>query len=320
VIEPGDNRLELYAGSGREELRDGQREEAGLNQPSGLTTDGETIFFADSEASAIRSISVVDEKVDTIVGTGLFDFGDVDGHGRLVRLQHPLGVAYLDGLLYVADTYNSKIKVVNPVTRDSVTLLGGDESGWQDGDEPLFDEPGGLSFGAGKLYIADTNNHAIRVYDSKSGTVRTLVLIDSSGKLTAGRAGDAASGRLQLPSQQIATGEGSIILDILLPEGYKINDLAPYSVDWSASNDRLTFGSGQESEREVNPAFPKQFQISLQAGETVLSGDLVVYYCDVESDKLCLIEQLSVDIPVTIGNGGSHAIELEHTITLPTGI
>ena len=69
-------------------------------------------------------------EVKTLVGTGLFDFGDVDGVGDDVRLQHALGVAYHDGKLYVADTYNSKIKVIDPATRTCTTFLGGEPDGW----------------------------------------------------------------------------------------------------------------------------------------------------------------------------------------------
>ena len=78
---------------------------------------------------------------------------------------------YVDGLLYVADTYNSKLKVIDPAKRSSKTFLGGkDETG------PLFNEPGGISYADGKLYVADTNAHRIRVVDVKSKEVRTLAL------------------------------------------------------------------------------------------------------------------------------------------------
>ena len=75
----------------------------------------------------------------------------------------------------MADTYNSKIKRLDPVTRAVTTFLGGDR-GWQDGvgAEARFDEPGGLSIAQGQLYIADTNNHLIRVADLVTGRVRTL--------------------------------------------------------------------------------------------------------------------------------------------------
>jgi thiol-disulfide isomerase/thioredoxin len=79
-----------YAGTGREARIDGPLDESALAQPSGLTTDGKKLYFADSEVSAIRSADL-DPKgyVETIVGQGLFDFGDKDGRGDEVRLQHP---------------------------------------------------------------------------------------------------------------------------------------------------------------------------------------------------------------------------------------
>ena len=101
-------------------------------QPSGLATDGKTLYVADSEVSAIRAVPLDGKgEVRTIVGEGLFEFGDVDGVGDKVRLQHALGVAYHDGKLYVADTYNSKIKVIDPKTRSSQTY--GGENGWLTG-------------------------------------------------------------------------------------------------------------------------------------------------------------------------------------------
>ena len=98
-----------------------------------------------------------------IVGEGLFEFGDVDGTGDEVRLQHCLGLAYGDGKLYIADTYNNKIKVCDPEDpRRSTTFVGTGKPG--DGDNPpRFYQPGGLSVAGTELYVADTNNHKIRV-------------------------------------------------------------------------------------------------------------------------------------------------------------
>lgn len=168
-----------YAGSGRESLDDGPLGSATLAQPSGITTDGNRLYFADSETSAVRSADLPPNgRLRTIVGLGLFEFGDVDGADHNIRLQHPIGVAHHDGTIYVADTYNHKIKRVLPVTRSCSTMLGSGEAGHRDGpgDQALFSEPSGLSIADGKLYIADTNNHAIRVADLESGEVSTLEL------------------------------------------------------------------------------------------------------------------------------------------------
>jgi len=169
------NDLQRYAGLGGENIRDGEFERALFAQPSGLTTDGKTIWVADSEVSAIRSVPLGGKgEVETLVGQGLFVFGDRDGVGKKALLQHALGVAYHEGKLYVADTYNSKIKVIDPKTNAVKTLLGGDKDGWLGGS--LFHEPGGLSFANGKLYVADTNAHRIRVVDIDKRTVSTLKL------------------------------------------------------------------------------------------------------------------------------------------------
>ena len=171
--------VRVYAGDGREAPLDGPLLSASLDQPSGITTDGEKLYFADSEASAVRSADMNPEgRVDTIVGLDLFLFGDVDGTGYVVRLQHPLGICFHDGVLYVADTYNNKIKRAYPNTKTVLTYLGTGEPGHRDGEatQATFYEPGDVSIAAGKLYVADTNNHAIRVADLETGQVSTLEL------------------------------------------------------------------------------------------------------------------------------------------------
>jgi len=169
--------IQLHGGTGREALVDGPLLRAALNQPSGLATDGSRIYFADSEASAIRWADPGPQgKLGTIVGTGLFDFGDVDGAGDAVRLQHPVGLTWHGGKIYVADTYNNKIKVVDPATRSAATFAGTGDTGHQDGDVAAFNEPCGLSATENRLYVADTNNHLIRVIDLATRRVSTLAL------------------------------------------------------------------------------------------------------------------------------------------------
>jgi DNA-binding beta-propeller fold protein YncE len=175
VFNPASGDVAPYAGDGRENIADGSLGNARFAQPSGLTTDGTTLYVADSEVSAIRAVPMNGKgNVKTLVGEGLFEFGDLDGTGDKARLQHALGVAWADGKLYVADTYNSKIKVLDPATRECKTFLGGDAPGWL--ATPTFNEPAGISYAAGKLYLADTNAHRIRVVDLKTKAVSTLKL------------------------------------------------------------------------------------------------------------------------------------------------
>ncbi|HBN08051.1 MAG TPA: hypothetical protein DD435_05180 [Cyanobacteria bacterium UBA8530] len=165
-----------FAGSGREDLIDGSRFSAALAQPSGICLEGPFLYLADSETSSIRKIDKNSGWVETLVGEGLFTFGDKDGRGEEVRLQHPLGVAFGRGMLFIADTYNHKVKILDPIERSVRTVFGKGTPGFEDGRNPSFYEPGGLSLAGDSLFIADTNNHAIRVADLSEGVVRTLEL------------------------------------------------------------------------------------------------------------------------------------------------
>ncbi len=179
-IESG--KVGVWAGSGYENIEDGNRFEARFAQPSGLATDGTHLFVADSEVSGVRVINGLNTDhphIGRIVGQGLFKFGDIDGIGAEVRLQHCLGLAYGDGKLFIADTYNNKVKVCDPSAEKVKTFAGDGKPGSTD-DPPRFYQPGGLSVAADSLYVADTNNHKIRVIDIKSGAVRTLQIVGQS--------------------------------------------------------------------------------------------------------------------------------------------
>jgi DNA-binding beta-propeller fold protein YncE len=173
-----------FAGTGYEGLEDGPRDRAWFAQPSGLALgpkDSDELYVADSETSSIRAVGIgPDGMVRTIVGQGLFEFGDVDGVGDEVRLQHPLGVAYEpgEGILLVADSYNNKIKRIDPRTRRASAFLGDSVPGDRDGigSGARFREPSGVSVADGRLVIADTNNNLIRVADVATGAVRALEL------------------------------------------------------------------------------------------------------------------------------------------------
>lgn len=183
------SRISPFAGNGREDIVDGPLLSkkaytpgyASFAQPSGLASDGKRLFVADSEGSSIRAVPFDSRgKVRTLVGTAtmpqnrLFTFGDADGLPSEVLMQHPLGVVYYQDQLYVADTYNNKIKVLDPSTNAVETLAGLSGSG-DSRSTSGFDEPAGLTAADGKIFVADTNNHRIRVIDMGSSvTISTL--------------------------------------------------------------------------------------------------------------------------------------------------
>lgn len=168
VFDPQLGAIGVYAGTGREALLDGPREAAAFAQPSALACDAghDHLYVADSETSALRRIDLRAEQVQTLVGEGLFEFGDEDGTGAAVRLQHPLGIAFdaVRNRLWIADSYNHKIKYLDlmsqVVSSHPVAVA--------------LAEPGGLSFDDPWLWVANTNAHQVLGIHVESGVVREV--------------------------------------------------------------------------------------------------------------------------------------------------
>ncbi len=168
-----------FAGDGGEDIVDGMKPEARLAQPYGIEVSNNTVFFIDSETSSVRVAAIAEEgRVVTLVGTGLFDFGDHDGVGKEALLQHPQGLAVHNDAIYVADSYNNKIKSIAIGSLQARTIAGSGENGYQDGTlaEATFSEPAGLALIDNRIYVADTNNHKIRVVDLETDEVASLEL------------------------------------------------------------------------------------------------------------------------------------------------
>jgi thiol-disulfide isomerase/thioredoxin len=166
-----------YAGSGQEARLDGPIESAAFAQPSGLAMAGDRLFVADAEANVIRVIDLPPaNQVRTLAGGDLFEFGDEDGQGDAVRLQHPLGVAWHDGRVVIADTYNHRIKLLDPATGKVWSLAGTGRPGHRNGAgrKAQFYEPGGVSVEGDVIYVADTNNHVIRTVNARTGEAGDL--------------------------------------------------------------------------------------------------------------------------------------------------
>jgi hypothetical protein len=159
--------LDVLAGSGHFGLEDGAGPYASFAQPAGITALGPALFVADAGAGAVRAIRIADRQVTTLVGAGLWEFGDAAGKRDTVRLQHPQGIA-IDprGLVFVADSYNSKLKAIN--------LKNGETRSF---NLPYrFHELEGVSLSPGSLWIANTNAHEIVRVDLTSGSCHRVAI------------------------------------------------------------------------------------------------------------------------------------------------
>ncbi len=358
-----------FAGNGREDIVDGPHlpstpyalGASSFAQPSGLSSDGKVLFVADSEGSSIRAVPFdTEQEVTTVVGSAhlpggrLFDFGDVDGPPETAKLQHALGVTYVDGKLYVTDTYNNKIKVVDATTGDTKTLAGDTERGNTD-DPPRFNEPAGISHANGILYIADTNNQLIRTLDLQTGKVGTLTItglpnaapevtiqpagfneeVRSEAKNTAQSpvaqpgtesskavgADVAKANEKQLPLTSVKPADGKVTLHVhlVLPTGWKINPIAPMSYVLESTQqtgpiDRTSFGKHKLDK----PAAEFDVPLTIKGdGDDTVSVGLRYYYCeDVEGGEgNCKINSINFNVPLKISTEGKTAtVELKHEV------
>jgi sugar lactone lactonase YvrE len=323
--------VSTFAGSGREARLDGSLLEAGFAQPSGLTTDGKSLFVADSESNIIRAIDLATGKVQTLVGGDLFEFGDTDGTGDDVRLQHPLGVFALEGKVLIADTYNHKIKQLDPVARSVKTLLGTGKPGQADGASPSFYEPGGLAVANNNLYIADTNNHAIRVLDLKTKAAATLKIKGleppASPIVAAETETDAGpnSEELTLPKQRLRGGsEGVVLIEVELPAGYHLNPMAPQRYRVSVENSTKQIGlvsdtvTGAAGRDKAVGKTTKDLKLPLRVpfrafdpGSGEFRVQLTLFYCREDNTGTCRIKTLSWRAPVEVTNDARAANEIQ---------
>lgn len=308
--------LGIFAGNGREALVDGAPGDASFNQPSDLAFGMGHLVIADAEASAVRAISLTEEpKVFTLVGQGLFEFGDQDGIGPDVRLQHPTGLAFGEGVIYIADTYNHKVKALDPSNGDVRALIGTGTPGKADGDfeEATLYHPEGLALAGEKLYIADTNNHRIRIASLKDKKVETLELrgIEPFENMSSRSFGEIQPKKniTRLSSITVSPGSYSLTVNILFPEGYKVNEAARSRMILKAKDGT----SERDRTLEIHPeGFVTWEDEAYENRELVL--ELVIYYCQIEDQQLCMIYDETLVLPVDLVSGAPDRARVDYEL------
>ncbi|WP_082679811.1 NHL repeat-containing protein [Paucibacter sp. KCTC 42545] len=169
--------VSTWAGSGVEGWRDGPAAQAAFHTPSGLALDRQgNLLVADTGNHLIRKITP-EGVVSTLAGDG--QPGWRDGAANQARFNGPLGVAVDgQGRVYVADSYNDRIRVISP--QGQVSTLAGGMPGYQDGqgEQARFDMPTALALDAqGQLWVSDARNNALRRI-TPEGQVSTLLRTD----------------------------------------------------------------------------------------------------------------------------------------------
>ncbi|TVT19973.1 NHL domain-containing thioredoxin family protein [Amycolatopsis acidiphila] len=279
LFDPVKGTISRYAGTTVEGLRDGALAEAFFAQTSGLAVQGNRLWLADAETSALRWIE--DGEVHTAVGTDLFSFGHRDGDADDALLQHPLGVAALpDGTIAVADTYNGAIRRYDPESREVATLANG------------LAEPSGL------LVTED----ALLVVESAAHQLRTLSLSADGTQ----HAGDAHA--VRRPPSVLAPGEVELSVVFTPPPGEKLDDrFGPSTrLEVSASPPELLVdggGTGTELTRRITLAEGHR--------EGVLQVVAQAASCDSDAEHpVCRVTRQDWGVPIRFEDGGPGSLQL----------
>jgi len=221
-------------------------------------------------------------------------------------------LAYAGGHLYIADTYNNKIKICDPKTRSVRTLVGTHKPGDSDKSSQFY-QPGGVSATDSVLYVADTNNHKIKVVDLKTDAVHTLVLEGLSAPRLAPRPPSFPNPDvIKLPPVQAAAGK-SITLAVTVPiaKGYKLNTEAPltYLVETPDKSGILAPEVPAQGEKVKPPT--TEFRVSVPLAKATSPGDsldlrfsLLTLVCK-ETSNLCQIKSFVWNVPITFADSGT---------------
>ncbi|KDP23397.1 hypothetical protein JCGZ_23230 [Jatropha curcas] len=282
-------------------------------QPSGISPspDLKELYVVDSESSSIRALDLKTGGSrllaggDPIFPDNLFKFGDHDGIGSEVLLQHPLGVLCAkDGQIYIADSYNHKIKKLDPATKRVTTIAGTGRAGFKDG-KPLaaqLSEPSGIIEAEnGRLIIADTNNSVIRYIDfnKEEAELLTLELKGVQPPAPKSRSLKRLRRRSSADTRTIkidggSSREGDLCLKISLPEEYHFSKEArsKFIVETEPENAVLVDPSdGYLSPEGTAVLHFRRSSSSASTGRI----NCKVYYC--KEDEVCLYESLLFEVP-----------------------
>lgn len=292
-IDRSSGHSKVLIGSGAENIYDGDFLDAALAQPSGLALVGRKLYIADSEVSAVREADLDTKQIKTLIGSGLFAFGDKDGDFAQAKLQHPLGIAHKEGKLILADSYNHKIKLIDLATRKISTLLGTNEV-------TELNEPAGIAVSDHGILVADTNNNRIRLIKT-DGKVETVDVVQPIVLQ------DLDSNNLPnvevIKHQKLVSSASDLTLQINfeLPKGFHINQEAPSQV---------TVWRGSSAKTNLSIRAPKNI-IKLPQADGELHILATIYYCPIELGSTCEIKSFNFTAALESSQSGSNPLSVE---------
>jgi DNA-binding beta-propeller fold protein YncE len=200
-----------YSGDG------GPAAEAGLGEPNGLALDpAETrLYIADVADHRVRVVALASGRIATFAGTGKAEHSGDGGPPTQAGIFGARAVKLgPDGAVYILERQGSSLRAVDPQTGAIATIAGTGARGFGgDGGAALaaiFDAPKEMALAPdGDILIVDTENHAIRRFDRRSGIVATIAGGRQGG---GGDGGSATEAGLDRPHGAVVGPDGAIYI------------------------------------------------------------------------------------------------------------
>ncbi|XP_065212797.1 NHL repeat-containing protein 2 isoform X2 [Planococcus citri] len=297
------------AGSGREENRNNHyAHAAAFAQPSGLAYSAErhSIFVADSESSSVRELNLTTGQVSGVVGGNknpldLFAFGDKDGFDFDAKLQHPLGVSWDENSkkLYIADSYNHKIKIVELSTKNGCSTVKLDTK---------LNEPAGISMFENNLLIADTNNNCIKLYNPENSSV-SLFPVSSMESSKPKHINAEKSVEMDTSTRKF-----NLVLKIDKPSSVCYTENAPSFWRISFTDESWGKSTIDEIRMDFKPTVNTEITIPLSENAVKVLIDGVIYIC---RNSVCSVEKICyvVNIKHSAHSNNDAVCEFTHVIS-----
>ncbi len=279
AFDPAAGTVSVLAGTTNEGLVDGPALQGWMAQTSGLAvTDDGVVWLVDSETSSLRRLR--SDRLETLVGSGLFDFGLRDGDAAQALLQHPLGLCALpDGSIAIADTYNGAVRRYDPQTQIVTTVATG------------LREPSDVDVIDGMLLVTESAAHQ-------------LVRLPLDTAVSAA----AQAYRTQRPVTALRSGVVDLCIAFSAPTGQKLDDRYGPSthVVISATPPEL-LADGPYAGPELRHAL----RIAEGVSEGVLHIAARAASCDVDAEfPACHVHQQDWGIPVRVTAEGAADLTL----------
>ncbi|MCG6918583.1 MAG: hypothetical protein LJE89_13700 [Deltaproteobacteria bacterium] len=299
--------------------------DAYIQNPKSVWVDENyNILIADTENHRIRKVSGANDKIYTVAGNGVADYGGDDGLAIDASLKKPHGVCLYESpapaYLYIADPSNYRIRKVDLKEGFLTSAAGTIWSGYN-GDDILatwarLNYPFGAHVDAsGNLYIADTYNHRIRKVNAKTGIITTVAGNGSKG--FSGDGGPATSARFRYPFSLYVDSAGNIY--IADTYNYRIR-----KVDGQTQIITTVVGDGSAKFRgdgglAVDASIMKSYDVAVDK-----EGNL--YIADTHSHCIRKVDASTGIIDTVVGQGtnagfsGDGGLATEARLNTPTGV